>query len=109
MPNDNLSSSFPTTRQDVNNLKQTALDAAKDLGSTASVHADKAKSQLKDLANHARDEGSEQLNQVRGRLTDVIGSARDYAVNRPLTCIGVALAVGFLIGATSRGCSSDRD
>ena len=107
MNNETLRSSFPATQQDVSNLKQTATDAVNDLGSTASVHASKAKSQIKDLVGHFQDEGNEQLDQAKGKLLDVVNSARDYASERPLVCIGVALAVGFLIGLSRRVSSID--
>ena len=107
MNNETIRSSFPATQQDVSNLKQTATDAVNDLGSTASVHASKAKSQIKDLVGHFQDEGSEQLDQAKGKLLDVVNSARDYASERPLVCIGVALAVGFLIGLSRRASSRD--
>jgi len=100
-----LRSTFPATQQDVSNLKQTATDAVNDLGSTASVHASKAKSQVKDLVSHFQEEGGEQLDQVKVKLLDVVNSARDYASERPLACIGVALAVGFLIGLSRRASS----
>lgn len=98
-----ISSAFPASRQDVSHLKQTAIDAANDLGSTAAVHASKAQSQFKDLAGHVQEEGSQQLTQVKGRLSDLVDSARDYAIERPLTCIGTALAIGFLIGLSRSG------
>jgi hypothetical protein len=44
-------SSFPETRRDVGNLKNTAVEAAKDLASTATTHANKAKGQVQDLAS----------------------------------------------------------
>jgi ElaB/YqjD/DUF883 family membrane-anchored ribosome-binding protein len=103
MNNETLRSSFPATQQEVANLKQTATDAVNDLGSTASVHASKAKSQIKDLVGHFQDEGGEQLDQAKGKLLDVVNSARAYASERPLVCIGVALAVGFLMGLSRRG------
>jgi ElaB/YqjD/DUF883 family membrane-anchored ribosome-binding protein len=81
MPNDNISSSFPETRRDVGQLKQTAVDAAKDLASTASTHVNKARGQVQDLAS----------------------AAREYVLARPLTCLGVALAAGILFGLTRRG------
>jgi ElaB/YqjD/DUF883 family membrane-anchored ribosome-binding protein len=102
MNNETIRSSFPATQQDVSNLKQTATDAVNDLGSTASVHASKAKSHIKDLVGHFQDEGGEQLAQAKGKLLDIVNSARDYASERPLVCIGVALAVGFLIGLSRR-------
>jgi len=102
MNNVTLRSSFPTTRQDIANLKQTATDAVNDFGSTASVHASNAKSQVKDLVGHFQDEGGEQFDQAKAKLLDVVNSARDYASERPIVCIGVALAVGFLIGLSRR-------
>jgi len=107
MSNEIPTSSFPASRQDVTDLKQTARDAAKDLTSTASVHASKASGQLEKLAGHVQEEGKEQLDQVRAHLSDVFDSARDYASERPLVCIGVALAVGFLIGLSRRGGSRE--
>ncbi len=54
----------------VSDLKSTAVDAAKDLKSTAAGHVEKAKGQLRDLATHAQTEGGEQLQQVRGQFDD---------------------------------------
>jgi len=105
MNKETLRSSFPATQQDVSNLKQTATDAVNDLGSTASVHASKVKSQVKDLVGHFQDEGGEQLDQAKGKLLDVVNSIRDYASERPLVCIGVAVAIGFLIGLSRRSSS----
>jgi ElaB/YqjD/DUF883 family membrane-anchored ribosome-binding protein len=146
MPNSTDNNPFPATRQDASDLKKTAVDAAKDLGSTAAVHAEKAKQtavdaakdigstasthierakqtatdaardlsstaavhaekargQVRSLASHAREEGSAQLEQVRGQAAEVIDSARDYVNARPLTCVGVALAIGFLFGLSRR-------
>ncbi len=99
MPNE---TPFPSTRQDVSNLKQTAVDAANDLGSTAAAHASKAKGQLRDLAGHAQEESADQLNQLRSQVNDFSGTARDYVSTRPLTCLGIALAVGFLFGLSRR-------
>jgi ElaB/YqjD/DUF883 family membrane-anchored ribosome-binding protein len=102
MSNESRSSSLPATRQDVAQLKQTAIDAASDLTSTASVHASKAKGHLRDLAGHVQEEGSDQFEQFTARVNDVLNVARDYATQRPLTCLGAALAVGFLIGLSRR-------
>lgn len=122
---------FPQTRKDVSNLKDTAVDAAKDLRDTAATHIDKAKGhvselkttaveaakdltstaaghvekakgQLRDLASHAQSEGTEQIKVVRGQLDDLTESARSYISARPLAAVGVALAVGFLFGLTRR-------
>jgi len=103
MTNESLASSFPASSKDVANLKQTAAEAVNDLGSTAATHAAKAKGQLQDLKGHLREEGGEQLAQAQVRVEDVIRSARDYAATRPLTCIGIALAVGVLFGLSRRG------
>jgi ElaB/YqjD/DUF883 family membrane-anchored ribosome-binding protein len=103
MPNDNISSSFPETRRDVGQLKQTAVDAAKDLASTASTHVNKARSQVQDLAAHAQGEAYDQVGQLQGKVGDLADAAREYVLARPLTCLGTALAVGFLFGLTRRG------
>jgi ElaB/YqjD/DUF883 family membrane-anchored ribosome-binding protein len=102
MPND-TSNSFPQTRNDVNNLKQTATDAAKDLASTATTHLSKARGQAQDLATHAKSEAYEQVGDLQGKVGDLAGAARDYVTARPLTCLGIALAAGFLFGVTRRG------
>ncbi len=122
---------FPNTREDVNKLKDTAVDAAKDLRdtaathldkakghvaelrttaveaakdlkSTAAGHAEKAKGQLRDLGTHAKAEGAEQLKQVRGQFDELADSTRAYISARPLAAVGVALAVGFLFGLSRR-------
>ena len=87
---------FPQTRQDLSKLKETAVDAAKDIGSTASVHADKVKGNLKSIAESAQIETSEHLDQAKSALNDLGKAAGDYVAARPLASIGVALAVGFL-------------
>jgi ElaB/YqjD/DUF883 family membrane-anchored ribosome-binding protein len=87
---------FPQTRQDISNLKSTAVDAAKDIGSTAAVHADKVKSNLKNIAESAQIEGSEQLDQAKNALNNLGNAARDYVSARPLAALGIAAAVGFL-------------
>jgi ElaB/YqjD/DUF883 family membrane-anchored ribosome-binding protein len=97
--------SFSNTRQDISNLQKTAVDAAKDLGSTASVHANKAKDQLNDLASHAQEEGQQQLDQVKVKLTDLGNVFCDYVAERPLASMGVAVAFGFLVGLSRRSCS----
>ncbi len=86
----------------VENLKSTAVDAAKDLKSTAAGHLEKARGQVRELASHAKDEGTEHLQQVRGQLEDVTDSARAFISARPLAAVGVALAIGFVIGAARR-------
>jgi len=102
MPDENLRSSFPSTQRDISKLTQTATDAASDLVSSATEHASKVKGQLKDLAGHAQEEGAERLDQAKGQLCGVLSAAKDYASERPLVCVGVALAVGFLLGLTRR-------
>jgi len=93
---------FPATLQDVARLKQTAIDAVNDLGSTAVVHASKAKDHFRDLAGHVREEGGEELDQMKGKLNDLVGYSREYVAENPLLCIGAALTLGFLIGLTRR-------
>ena len=105
MTNEIPESSFPQTRQDLTNLKKTAIDAAKDMGSTASVHARKAQGNLQDLASHAQEESGEHLDRVKEGLTDLGNQVRDYVVARPFASIGAALALGFLVGTLRRSCS----
>ena len=100
--NETISSAFPQTRQELSNLKSTAVDAAKDISSTATVHAKKAKGNLENLASTAQSEGREQIDQVATTLTDVSARVRDYISQRPLAAIGTALAIGFLIGRSGR-------
>ena len=95
-------SSFPSTQRDISNLKQTATDAASDIGNIVADHASQAKGQFRDLAGHVQEEGADKLDQVKGQLCTVLSAARDYASDRPFACIGVALAIGFLFGLTRR-------
>lgn len=103
MTNETLESSFPQTRQDLSNLKKTAVDAARDISSKASEHAKTAQGKLQDLASHAQQEGTEQLDQVKVRFSDLADRVRDYAAARPFASIGIALAIGFLVGVSRRG------
>jgi ElaB/YqjD/DUF883 family membrane-anchored ribosome-binding protein len=96
--NETTDSTFSQTRQELSNLKSTAVDAAKDIGSTASVHAKKVQGNLQSLATSAQKEGGEQLDQATANLADLGNVARDYIAARPLACIGVAVAFGFLVG-----------
>ena len=107
MSNRSTPAPFPSTQEDVARLKQTAIDAVNDLSSTAIVHASKARSQFRDLAGHAHEEGSEQIDQVRNKLGNFIAVSRDYISENPFTCIGAALVVGFLIGLTRRRSSTN--
>ena len=102
MINETPASSFPATKQDLANLKQTATDAVKDLSRTASVHAAKAKDQIQDLTGHVRQEGGDQLAVAQVKWGNMVTSARNYAAARPLACIGVALTIGLLFGLTRR-------
>jgi ElaB/YqjD/DUF883 family membrane-anchored ribosome-binding protein len=99
----NTTTAFPNSQQDVALLKQTAIDAAADLSSTAAVHATKAKGQLQDLAGHVQEEGSEQLDQIRGKLSTVVGTGRDFVAANPLGCIAAAVTIGFILGLSRRG------
>lgn len=98
MPNNIRTSPFPATQQDISRLRQTATDAASDLGRTATEHVSRATGQIKELAGHFQEEGREQMDRVKGKLSDLLISARDFASDHPLACIGTALAVGFFLG-----------
>jgi len=101
MANENQTTAFPDTQKDISNLKQTATDAASDLGNAAAHHADKAKRQVKDLAQHATDEGMEQVSRVTGQAGDVLGAVKQYISDRPFASVGVALLAGYIYGRRS--------
>jgi ElaB/YqjD/DUF883 family membrane-anchored ribosome-binding protein len=93
---------FPATQRDVSRLRQSATDAVNDFSTSAAAHANKVSDQLRTLADHARDEGRAQVGRVRARVADIADTAMEFASDRPLLCIGVALAVGYLIGRSRR-------
>jgi ElaB/YqjD/DUF883 family membrane-anchored ribosome-binding protein len=97
-----LSPLFPATQRDVSRLKQTATDAVNDFSSTATGHVSKVSGQLRNLADHLQEEGSANFNRAQRKLVKFGNVARDFAYERPLVCIGVALAVGFLFGLSRR-------
>lgn len=103
MPNEHIETPFRATQQDISNLKNTATEAARDLGSTASAHAAKAKDQARDLAKHAQEEGKEELDHAKVKLCDLANSARSYVSSRPMASLGIAVAVGMVMGAMFRG------
>ncbi len=105
MTNQTQSSPFPATRQDLTELKKSATDAAEDIAGTAGGHVGKVKSQLDKLASDARQEGREELDQIRVRVGDLGGVLRAYVADRPLASVGAALAIGFLFGLSRRSCS----
>jgi len=102
MPKGILSPFFPATQRDVSRLRQSATDAVNDFSSTATSHVKKVGGQVQDLAGHLQEEGAANLDRAKGRLFDFVSEARDFAYERPLFCIGAALAVGFLIGLSRR-------
>jgi len=102
MSNESLTRSFPATQQDISQLKKTATDAVADLTSTAAAHATKAQGQIRDLAGHVRDESNQQLDQVKEKFGNLAANAAEYVVQRPFTCIGVALLVGFVLRLSRR-------
>ena len=116
MNNDTLTSPFPATRQDLSDLKSSAVDAARELKTsaadaareltaTAAFHAQEAKGQLKNLASHAQKESREELDQAKVKFVDLGEKMRDYVAARPLATIGMALALGFFIGFSRRSFS----
>jgi len=102
MPKGILSPLFPATQRDVSRLQQSATDAVNDLSSTATSHANKVSGQLQDLAGHLQKEGRANLDRAKGKVSDVVSMAQDFANERPLVCIGAALAIGVLIGLSRR-------
>ena len=97
-----LSPLFPATQKDVSRLRQSATDAVNDFSSTALTHANKVGGQLHDLADHLQKEGRNNFDRARGKVTDIVRTGGDFARENPVTCIGIALAVGFLIGLSRR-------
>jgi len=102
MFNKTPATSISATQQDISRLKQIAADAASDLENVASLYVDKIQSQAKRLTDDVQREGTRQVLDMKGRLCDAVNLTRDFAVGRPLVCIGVALAVGVLIGLSRR-------
>ena len=89
MADDNPSTSFPKTSQDINNLKQTAATV---------------KDQVKDLGSHAVFETQDQLAKAKDSLSDLVNSAKTYARERPLVCMGLAFGLGLIIGKAHHLC-----
>jgi ElaB/YqjD/DUF883 family membrane-anchored ribosome-binding protein len=104
MQNENA---FSTTQQNLNDLKDTALDASRDLGKTALDHAGRAKSQLTKFASDAKSDAMDQLDQVRGSAAEVMDTALEYVSARPLASLGIVLGVGVLIGLAFRTRKND--
>jgi ElaB/YqjD/DUF883 family membrane-anchored ribosome-binding protein len=102
MAKGSLSPLFPATQRDVSRLKQSATDAVTDFSSTASTHANKVGGQLRDLAGHIQEEGGNNYNRARRKVVDFVTLAQDFATERPLVCIGAALAIGIFIGLSRR-------
>ena len=102
MPKGLLTPLFPATQRDVSRLKQSATDAVNDFSSTAHTHANKVGGQLRDLAGHLQEEGGSNYNRARTKFVDLVSVAQDFAAERPLVCIGAALAIGILIGLSRR-------
>lgn len=98
MSNPFRSSFFPESQQDIERLKQTATDAASDLSHTTATHATKVGENLRDSSEHAREESGVQIKQLAQQLDRLANTARTYAARRPLTCLGVAVGIGFLLG-----------
>lgn len=97
-----LSPLFPATQRDVSRLRQSATDAVNDFSSSALTHANKVGDQLHELADHLQTEGRSHLHRAKGKVLDLARTGRELVCERPLACIGVALAVGILIGWSHR-------
>lgn len=101
---------FSETKKDLGELQKTAVDAARDLGSTAAVHAEKARDQLSDLASDFQQEAPDQLNRVRASFGEVVKSGLDYVAAKPATSLGIAAGIGVIIGLIAcASCRCDRD
>jgi len=84
------------THEDVSRLRQTATDAVNDMDFTGAAQSSEAKSPLKKLVQHLHGEGSE-------KIEGILSTSREFISQRPLICVGAALAVGILIGLSGRG------
>ncbi len=102
-----LSPLFPTSQRDVSRLRQSATDAVSDLSSTAAAHANKVGNHLSRLADDLQKEGRTHFNRAQGRALDLARTSQQFARENPVACIGIALAVGFLIGWSRRRRSSE--
>jgi len=102
MSNESRSSSYTATLQDISRLKQTATDAVNDMSGSPSTDGTGNKSQLRELVGRFQEEGSEHLQEITGKLSDLTNTTRIYISKRPLFCVGAALTIGFLIGLGRR-------
>ena len=102
-----MSPFFPATQKDVSRLRQSATDAVNDFSTSALTHANKVGGQLVDLADHLQTEGRTHLHRAKGKVADLARTGRDLVREHPLACIGVAVAVGILIGWSRRSSSSE--
>jgi ElaB/YqjD/DUF883 family membrane-anchored ribosome-binding protein len=99
---------FSETKNDINELKKTAVDASRDIGKTAAVHVEKAKDQASDFVRHFQEEAPAQLSQVRSSFNEVLKSGFEYVSARPATSLLAVLSVGLVIGFLSRSrCARD--
>ena len=107
MQNENPTVPFQSTKNDLNKLKDTAVEAARDLGDRATHHAEKAKSDFSTLAKDAQEEGKQEVDKAKVKLADIFSCTKNYVAERPLAVIGTALAIGFFLGSfrTSRSVS----
>lgn len=60
------------------------------------MHATKARDKVLDLTGHLRDESLDQVNGMKGNLEELVRSTQNYALERPLACLGIAFIGGFL-------------
>lgn len=98
MQTENPGPAFQSTKNDISKIKNTASEAAQDLGERAVTHAEKAKSELSNLAKDAQEEGKKELEHAKAKFTDIVSCAKNYVSERPLAVAGAALVIGFLMG-----------
>jgi ElaB/YqjD/DUF883 family membrane-anchored ribosome-binding protein len=109
MPKGILSPFFPASQRDVSRLRQSATDAVNDFSTSAVSHANKVGGQLVDLADHLHREGRSHFERAKGKAFDLARTGGTFARENPLACIGVALALGVLIGLSCRRASAARN
>ncbi len=97
-----MSPFFPASQKDVSRLRQSATDAVNDFSTSAMTHANKVGGQLVDLADHLQTEGRTHLHRATGKVANIARGGRELVREHPLACVGVALAIGILVGWSRR-------
>ncbi len=98
MENNTIEETGKRVFADTNALKDTAAQAAKNLGE----HATKAKSQVNQLGHDVADHAAAHVENAKGRVKDAYGTFRDYGSEHPVTILTVGLVAGFILALSRR-------